>query len=110
MSDSQIDHDTTRATASLPGLIIEVTHRRSPSADAEQITINLQAVPSFAEFGRYMDGMSPFAMWAQFAQAMWAPFLGPWAGVFPRVVSEPSATQEYGGEKRLPAPEQQDAI
>jgi hypothetical protein len=43
----QIDYGTTRATARLPGLEIEIVHSRSPAADAEQISINLQAVPSF---------------------------------------------------------------
>jgi hypothetical protein len=38
---------------SLPGLDIEIIHRRSPSGDAEQISINLQAVPSFEAFGRF---------------------------------------------------------
>ncbi len=40
--------DATRAIARLPGLDIEIVHRRSPGGDAEQISINLQAVPSFA--------------------------------------------------------------
>jgi hypothetical protein len=30
---------------------IEIAHRRSPQGDAEQISINLQAVPSFEAFG-----------------------------------------------------------
>ena len=42
------EDDTMRATAILPGLEIEIVHRRSPGGDAEQISINLQAVPSFA--------------------------------------------------------------
>lgn len=51
--DSEVD--ATRATARLPGLEIEVVHRRSPSGDAEQISINLQAVPSFEAFGRFIE-------------------------------------------------------
>ena len=109
MSDLPIDHDTTRATANFPGLTVEVTHRRLPGADAEEISINMQAVPSFAAFGRYLDGMNPFAIWAQFAQAMWAPFLGPWAGVLPRIASEGSATAAFVPEKKLPRPEERDA-
>jgi hypothetical protein len=69
LPDLEIDHDTTRATANLPGLTIEVIHRRLPGAEAEQISINMQALPSFAAFGRYLDGINPFAFWAQFAQA-----------------------------------------
>ena len=37
--------DTTRATARLPDLDIEIVHRRSPGGDAEQLSINLEAVP-----------------------------------------------------------------
>jgi hypothetical protein len=107
LSDLEIDHDTTRATARLPGLTIEVMHRRSPGADTEEISINMQAAPSFAAFGRYLDRMNPFAVWAQFAQAMWAPFLGPWANMLPRA-GETSATPEFGGKKKLPAPEERD--
>ena len=43
---SASDNDApTRATARLPGLDIEIIHRRSTSGEAEQISINLQAVP-----------------------------------------------------------------
>ena len=61
MLNQQIDEDTTRATAHLPGLDIEIVHRRSPTADAEQISINLQAVPSFEAFGRFLQTAHPFA-------------------------------------------------
>ena len=54
MSDQQIEDDTTRATAHLPGLEIEIVHRRSPGAEVEQISIYLQAVPSFEAFGRFL--------------------------------------------------------
>ena len=76
MADGQIDHDTTRATARLPGLDIEIIHRRSPGAEAEQISINLQAVPSFEAFGRFLEAANPFALWAQVAQMAWLPWLG----------------------------------
>ena len=46
-----IDDDTTWATAPLPGLEIEIVHRRSRAADVEQISINLQALLSFEAFG-----------------------------------------------------------
>jgi hypothetical protein len=46
------DVEPTRATAHLPGLDIEIVHRRSPGGEAEQISINMQAVPSFEAFGR----------------------------------------------------------
>jgi hypothetical protein len=86
--DSEVD--ATRATARLPGLEIEVVHRRSPSGDAEQISINLQAVPSFEAFGRFIETANPFAFWLQAAQMAWFPWLEtvrnvmlPW-GVAPR--------------------------
>ena len=50
------------------GLEIEIIHRRSSGAGAEQISINLQAVPSFEAFGRFLETANPFAFWAQAAQ------------------------------------------
>jgi len=67
--------DTTSTTARLPGLDIEIVHRRSPGGDVEQISINLQAVPSFEAFGRFVEGASPFAFWAQAVQMAWRPWL-----------------------------------
>jgi len=60
LSDRSIEDDTTRATARLPGLDIEITHRRSASADFEQISINVQAAPSFEAFGRFLEQANPF--------------------------------------------------
>jgi hypothetical protein len=69
-------NDTTRTTANLPGLKVEIVHRRSPAADAEQISINLQAVPSFEAFGRFLQATSPFALWGQATQMVWIPWFG----------------------------------
>jgi hypothetical protein len=87
LPNQEIDDDTTRATAHLPGLEIEIIHRKSRGADAEQITINLQAVPSFEAFGRFLETANPFALWVQAAQMAWLPWLGaartlmlPWGG------------------------------
>jgi hypothetical protein len=55
LPDQHHEDDTTRATAHLPGLEIEIVHRRAPGGDAEQISINLQAVPSFEAFGRFLE-------------------------------------------------------
>ena len=76
MSDHHTDHNVTRASARLPGLDIEIVHRRSPGADAELISINLQAVPSFEAFGRHLEAVNPFALWLQAAQLAWLPWLG----------------------------------
>jgi hypothetical protein len=66
---------TTRATARLPGLDIEIVHWRAVEGDAEQISINLRAVPSFEAFGRALEAANPFAFWAQAAQLAWLPWL-----------------------------------
>jgi len=68
LPNQEIEDDTTRATAHLPGLEIEIIHRRSPGAGAEQITINLQAAPSFEAFGRFLEAGNPFTLWVQAAQ------------------------------------------
>jgi hypothetical protein len=73
-----IDANITRGTARFPGLEIEIAHSRSPSGDAEQISINLQAVPSFEAFGQSLQSANPFAFWIQAAQIAWSPWLAPW--------------------------------
>ena len=79
------DNDTTRATASLPGLEIEIVHRRPRDGDVEALSINLQAMPSFEAFGRFLETANPFAFWAQIMQqAMqiaWLPWLGATRGL-----------------------------
>jgi hypothetical protein len=68
-------NNTTRAIARLPGLEIEIVHRRLPGGEGEQISINLEAVPSFEAFGRFLETTNPFAFWAQAAQMAWLPWL-----------------------------------
>jgi hypothetical protein len=65
----------TRATARLPGLDIEIMHRRAVEGHAEQISINLRAVPSFEAFSRALEAANPFAFWAQAMQLAWQPWL-----------------------------------
>ena len=65
MSDQRVEDNTTRATARLPGLDIEIIHRRSLNDEAEPISINLQAMPSFEAFGQFLETANPFALWAQ---------------------------------------------
>lgn len=77
MPDPLGEDDATRAVARLPGLDIEVMHRRS--ANAEHVSIHLQATPSFEAFGRAFEAGNPFALWAEAARLMWLPFL-PWFG------------------------------
>jgi len=67
------DDDSLRAVARLPGLDIAVEHRRSENA--EQISIHLQAMPSFKAFGEALDAANPFAFWARAAQFAFLPWL-----------------------------------
>jgi hypothetical protein len=78
------DDDTTRAVARLPGLDIAVEHRRLPNAEA--ISIHLQAMPSFAAFGDFLDSANPFAFWARAAQLSLLPWLA-WSSAWPPVWS-----------------------
>ena len=78
MSDFERDTqqgEASRATAHLPGLTIEIVHRQSPAGDAEHIAVNLQTVPSFEAFGRYLEAANPFAFWVQASRMVWLPWL-----------------------------------
>ena len=90
--------DTEKATAHLPGLDIEIVHRWSARGDAEQISIVLQAVPSFEAFGRFIEATNPFAFWAQAAWLAWSPWLEaarvamrPWNAALPLPGEGPNA-------------------
>lgn len=101
MPNRQIEDDTTRATARLPGLDLEITHRRSPNTDFEQISINLQVVPSFEAFGRFLEGANPFVFWARAAQLMWMPWLGAAHRLTPP--QEPEQSQLSGPDGKAPS-------
>jgi hypothetical protein len=75
----QGDYEETKAVALLPKLKIEILHSRSPAGDAEQLSINVLAVPSFEAFGRYLQAANPFLFWMRVAETAWAP----WLGAFP---------------------------
>jgi hypothetical protein len=74
-ADQPTDVDATRATAHLPGLDVEIVHRRSPDGEGEQISINLQAMPSFEAFGRFLESTNPLAFWAEATRLAWRPWL-----------------------------------
>jgi hypothetical protein len=63
--------DTTRAIAGRPGLAVEIVHRR-PASDFEQISINLQATPSFEAFGRWIE--TAWLPWLGLARLMVLPW------------------------------------
>src|SRR5262249_37496706 len=110
--EKEPENSATRATARLPGLDIEIVHRRAVEGDAGQISINLTAAPSFEAFGRVLEAANPFAFWAQAAQLAWQPWLGaaralalpwafapwtltPWGSALPRPTEEgTSSTRE----------------
>jgi len=76
LPNQQIDDDITRATARLPGLEVEIIHRRSPATDTEQISVTLQAAPSFEALGQFLQTANPFGLWVQAARMAWFPWLG----------------------------------
>lgn len=74
--------DEIKATASLPGLDIELKRRVDDDAGAEYVSITLRATPSLDAFASAMPLFNPFAAplalwqsWAAMAQAFWRPFL-----------------------------------
>jgi hypothetical protein len=76
-----------RQTSSCRDLTLEIEHQRSPAGKFEQVSINIQAVPSFEAFGRFLEQANPFAFWMQATQLAWAPWLQatramtvPWGG------------------------------
>jgi hypothetical protein len=94
----QAQDDATRAVAHLPGLGVEVVHRRAENAEA--ISIHVQAAPSFDAFGRFLDSelwgkaagnlfnapfANPFALWAEAARLFWQPWLNATQALMPPV-------------------------
>jgi hypothetical protein len=95
----------TRATARLPGLNIEVVHRQSPAGDAEQISIYLQAMPSFEAFGLFFGEASPFAFWAAATRLAWLPWLEAARIALLPFSAAPSLPKAGGLPPRQPRPE-----
>ena len=67
--------ETTRATAHLPGLEVEILHRRAPDHSEEQIAISLKAIPSFEAVGRLAEAGNPFAWWTDWLRLVWLPWM-----------------------------------
>ncbi len=59
------------ATARLPGLEVEVVHRRSLAGARAEILISLQAVPSFGAFDSVLYATNPFVFWVEAARLTW---------------------------------------
>jgi hypothetical protein len=88
--------ETTRAQAHLPGLDIEIVHGRAPAGDAEYLSVNLRAMPSFAAFGRALEGNNPFTLWTQAMQLAFLPWTAfnpflPWRNAAQRLSLSDSA-------------------
>lgn len=84
----------TKVTAKLPHLDVEMTRAEHPDGGAEVITMRMTAVPSFEAFADHLTdralpftpmammapwmnpATNPMLVWAQMAQAVWAPWLG----------------------------------
>jgi hypothetical protein len=95
--DRQNEDDAMRATAHLPGLDIEIMHRKLPAAEGEQISINLQAMPSFEAFGRFLETLNPFVFWAQAVQLMWLPWLNTARVLMPPMNAPPTQPELNSG-------------
>jgi hypothetical protein len=98
LSDPHGEDDETRAVAHLPGLDIEIVHRRSTAA--ERISVHLQAMPSFEAFSRALEGGNPFAFWAAAARMAWNPWLAGLGAGF-----NPWLAPWLGGRRALLPPE-----
>ncbi len=109
---AQGDLEETRAVAHLPNLQIEIIRGRSPAGDAERLSINMLAVPSFGAFRNYVEIANPFIFWLRFAQTAWAPWLSavpaisPWSALRVGPVSghiEPPERKHGGQESPMTA-------
>jgi hypothetical protein len=93
--------DETRLTAHLPNLEVEIVRREDAAANAEILTLNFRAVPSFEAFGRHLLGpttevpqltvISPFDLWIRMWRRAWAPWLA--AGESMRQIASDAAAE-----------------
>jgi hypothetical protein len=107
---TQVSHpDVTTASARLPGLDIEIVHRPPSDGESEQLSIRLQATPSFEAFGGFAGTFNPFAYWVEAVQLAWSPWLNvagamlqPWSlpllpGVGTDAASRSTSGQRFSG-------------
>jgi hypothetical protein len=77
--------ETTKFTANLPKLDVEVVHVQDPEQHAEAVTIKMTATPSFEAVGDYLAQSvlnpatlmwaMPFGLWSGMVEAAWRPWL-----------------------------------
>jgi hypothetical protein len=76
---AHVHDEETRALALLPGLAVEVVHRRPAGEGLETLTLTLRAAPSFEQIGRMLEAGNPLLLpilaWTRIMQAAWAPWL-----------------------------------
>ncbi|MBP0633222.1 hypothetical protein [Cupriavidus sp. AcVe19-1a] len=69
----------TRITAHLPTIDIELMHRELPEQNAELITVQIRATPSFEAMERWLAQSATFALGQPFALQLWTDMLrGAW--------------------------------
>ncbi|EJW10618.1 hypothetical protein A33M_4305 [Rhodovulum sp. PH10] len=78
-----MDTDQIRAVARLPNVTIEIVHRPLPDGSGERISIDLQAVPSFAAFRQAVETTNPFALWMQATQLAFLPWINAASAMLP---------------------------
>lgn len=81
------DFDDTRTTARLPGLDVEILHRRTWDGGREGVQVTVQAVPMQETVARLFEASNPMLMWMRMAEAAWAPWL---AFMAPPRIPEPA--------------------
>jgi hypothetical protein len=64
-------HIDLRATARLPGMDVEVVHRRSPAGARGDILISWQAMPLGGAFDSFMYAANPFVYWVEAIRLTW---------------------------------------
>ena len=72
---NRTEPDEMRAVARLPGIDIDILHRRSEGVEAEEMLIRVRAMPSFEAALGGFEVANPFLLWSRMMQAAWAPWL-----------------------------------
>lgn len=67
----------TRITAHLPTIDIELMHRELPEQNAELMTVQIRATPSFEAMERWLAQSATFALGQPFALQFWTDMLVP---------------------------------
>lgn len=106
-TDTGTDTGEVRAVARLPNVTIEIVHRPLPDGSGERISIDLQAVPSFAAFRQAVETTNPFALWMQATQLAFLPWINAASAMLPWMAparlagpDRPAAASERNPDRR----------